>query len=102
MVRKNHKQQVITYENCIRKSNELSMAKLNKGLSLNQMQLLAYAIFSTQQNGKTDFNKVDFEKKFGHEKYQTKHAKDDSQRILDIKLRIEIGRELLSDRYKFT
>jgi len=98
MVRKNHKQQVITYENCIRKSNELSMAKLNKGLSLNQMQLLAYAIFSTQQNGKTDFNKVDFEKKFGLEKYQTKHAKDDSQRILDLKFSIE---DIENDRFEY-
>ena len=55
----------------LKKSNELSMAKLNQGLTLNQMQLLAYAIYSTQQDGKTEFIKADFEKKFGIEKYQT-------------------------------
>ncbi len=81
MVRRNGKQQVINYENSIRKSNELSMAKLNKGLTLNQMQLLAYAIYSTQQDGKTEFIKADFEKKFGLEKYQTKDAYIDSDKI---------------------
>ena len=33
----------------------LSMAKLSHGLTLQQMQLLAYAIYSTQQDGKTEF-----------------------------------------------
>ena len=42
------------------------------GLTLNQMQLLAYAIFSTQQDGKTKFHKADFEKKFGLSRYKTK------------------------------
>lgn len=89
MVRKNDKKQSFSYENAIKKSNELSMAKLSQGLTLNQMQLLAYAIYSTQQNGKTEFNKTDFEKKFTLEKYQTSHAKKDSQRILDLKFSIE-------------
>ena len=64
MGRRNEKKQIINYENSIKKSNELSMAKLSQGLTLNQMQLLAYAIYSTQQNGKTEFHKADFEKKF--------------------------------------
>lgn len=88
-MRKNGKQTIINYENSIKKSNELSMAKLNHGLSLNQMQLLAFAIFSTQQNGVTEFRKPDFERKFGIEKYQTRHARDDSERLLDLKVSTE-------------
>ena len=89
MVRKNEKKTLTNYENSIKKSNKLSMAKLNQGLTLNQMQLLAYAIYSTQQDGKTEFNKADFEEKFGIEKYQTRHAKEDAQRLLDLKFSIE-------------
>ncbi len=81
MARKNGKQQVISYENSIQKSNEISMAKLSQGLTLNQMQLLAYAIYSTQQDGKTKFIKADFEKKFSLEKYLTKHAKEDVPKL---------------------
>jgi plasmid replication initiation protein len=88
-MRKNGKKTLTNYENSIKKSNELSMAKLNQGLTLNQMQLLAYAIYSTQQDGKTEFNKVDFEGKFEIEKYQTRHAKEDAQRLLDLKFSIE-------------
>src|SRR3954463_13461355 len=57
------------------------MAKLNQGLTLNQMQLLAYAIYSTQQDGKTEFIKADFEKKFGIEKYKTTDAKEDVSKL---------------------
>lgn len=89
VTRKNEKKQVVSYENSIRKSNELSMSKLNQGLSLNEMQLLAYAIYSTQQDGKTEFHKAEFEKKFGIEKYQTSHAKKDAQSILNLKFSIE-------------
>ena len=62
------------------------MAKLNKGLTLNQMQLLSYAIFSTQKNGSTTFHKADFEKQFNIVKYRTNHAKVDSERLLDLKV----------------
>jgi hypothetical protein len=89
VVRKNEKKQLINYENSISKSKELSMAKINQGLTLNQMQLLAFAIYSTQKNGATEFHKADFEKKFGIEKYQTIHAKQDAQKLLDIKFSIE-------------
>ena len=47
----------------MKKSNELSLARLSHGLTLNQMQLLAYAVFATQKNGKIEFHKADFEKK---------------------------------------
>jgi plasmid replication initiation protein len=89
LVRKNEKRTLTNYENSIKKSNELSMAKLNQGLTLNQMQLLAYAIYSTQQDGKTEFNKADFEERFGIEKYQTRHAKEDAQRLLNLNFSIE-------------
>lgn len=81
-MRKNGKKElIINYENSIKKSNELSMAKLNNGLTLNQMQLLAYAIYATQQKNKTEFHKADFEKMFKIEKYQTKHAKEDVPKL---------------------
>ncbi|WP_256204392.1 replication initiation protein [Planococcus faecalis] len=73
----------------MQKSNEISMAKLNHGLTLNQMQLLAFAIYSTQQNGSTEFHKVDFERKFGIEKYQTVHAKQDAQKVMSIMFSVE-------------
>lgn len=83
MARKNDKTQVVSYENTVKKSNEFSMAKLNQGLTLNQMQLLAYAIYSTQQDGKTDFQKADFEKKFSLD-YKTEHAKEDARKLYDL------------------
>lgn len=113
MNRKNDKKQVVSYENSIKKSNELSMAKLNHGLTLNQMQLLAFAIYSTQQDGKTEFNKGDFEKKFNLEKYQTRHAKEDVMRVSSVQFSIEdlendyfeywnVFRSIKYDRGRFT
>lgn len=84
-MRKNEKKGLIDYENSISKSNELSMAKLNQGLTLNQMQLLAYSIFSTQKNGVTEFRKAEFEKKFGINHYKTKDALDDSDAVTSVK-----------------
>lgn len=43
-MRKNNKLHTINFENSIKKSNQLSMAKLSQGLSLNQLQLLYFAI----------------------------------------------------------
>ena len=83
MVRRNSKKQVFSYENSIKKSNDLSMAKLNQGLTLNQMQLLAFAIYSTQQDGKTKFQKADFEKKFALD-YKTEHAKEDVKKLYEL------------------
>ena len=85
MARKNSKTQLISHENSIKKSNELSMAKLNQGLTLNQMQLLAFSIYCTQQNGVTEFHKVDFEKKFGITKYKTDDARKDSDKVTSVK-----------------
>lgn len=98
MARKNGKIQAFSYENSIQKSNELSMAKLSQGLTLNQMQLLAYAIYSTQQDGKTTFIKADFEKKFNMDQYRTEDAYNDSERILDLKVSTQ---DLANDKFKF-
>ena len=98
MARKNDKKQVVSYENSIKKSNELSMAKLSHGLTLQQMQLLAYAIYSTQQDGKTEFRKADFEKKFGLSRYLTEDAYKDSDRIMSLKTSTE---DLENAKFKF-
>lgn len=84
-MRVNTKSKIISHENSIRKSNELSMGKLNQGLTLNQMQLLAFSIFSTQQNGVTEFHKADFEKKFKLSKYNTDDAKKDADKVISVK-----------------
>src|SRR5699024_9353206 len=81
MSRKSDKKLYIDYENSIKKSNEFSMAKLNHGLTLNQMQLLAYAIYCTQQDGSTEFIKADFERKFGIKRYKTDDAFIDSEKV---------------------
>lgn len=89
----------INYSNTIRKSNELSMAKLNQGLALNQMQLLAFAIFSTQQNGKTEFRKHEFQNKFGIKDYKTDDAYTDSQRLSILQFSTQ---DLENDKFSFT
>jgi len=43
--RLNKKEVLISNADSIKKSNELSTSKLNQGLTLNQMQLLSYAIY---------------------------------------------------------
>ncbi|TRM08321.1 replication initiation protein [Lentibacillus cibarius] len=98
MARKNSKKQLFDNENSIKKSNELSMAKLSHGLTLNQMQLLAYAIYATQQDGKTQFHKVDFEKKFSLTKYNTEDAYQDSDKITSLKFSVE---DLNNNKFRF-
>lgn len=98
MVRKNEKMQIVNYENTIKKSNEISLAKLNHGLTLNQIQLLAFSIFCTQQNGNTEFHKADFEKKFNLTKYNTKEARDDSEKLIGLKVSTE---DLENEKFKF-
>lgn len=98
MVRVNEKKQIVNYNNSIRKSNELSMAKLSYGLTLNQMQLLAFAIYCTQQNGVTEFHKADFEKKFGLAKYKTIDAKKDSDKVTSVKFSTV---DLENEKFKF-
>jgi plasmid replication initiation protein len=98
MVRKNNKKQLTSSVDSIRKSIEFSMAKLNQGLTLNQMQLLAYTIYATQQNGgATQFTKSEFEKKFNIE-YKADRAKEDVQRLLRLQASIE---DLANDYFEY-
>lgn len=99
MVRKNDKKEVIDYNNSIKKSNELSMAKMNQGLSLNQMQLFAYAIFSTQKDGKTEFRKHEFEKKFNINQLRPNDAMDDAYSLLDLKIELRDEKKEKSSGY---
>lgn len=62
------------------------------------MQLLAYAIYSTQQDGKTEFIKADFEKRFNLEKYFTKHAREDATIISRLQFSIE---DLENDYFEY-
>lgn len=86
-------------ESSIKKSNEISMAELNYGLCLNQMQLLAYAIYSTQQDGKTEFQKHEFQKKFGIEQYRTEDAYKDGKAVKRLEVSVK---DLENDYFRFT
>lgn len=84
-------------ESVVKKSNELSLARINHGLTLNQTQLLAFAIFATQKTGKTEFHKADFEKKFELERYKTSQAKADAKKLLSL----QVGKEVDSEKWSF-
>lgn len=99
MGRENGKEHLVSYENSIKKSNEFSMAKLNHGLSLNQMQLLAYAIYCTQQDGSTKFIKADFERKFGLSRYKTDDAYKDSEKVSALRYSTQ---NLEAKKFRFT
>lgn len=75
-MRKNAKKQATTSVSTISKSNELSLSQLNDGLTLRQMQLLAFAIYCTQQKAVTTFAKHELEK-FYAQQYLTAEIKDD-------------------------
>lgn len=99
MGRRNKKNREITYKNSIKKSNQISMAKLNQGLTLNQMQLLAYAIYSTQNDGKTEFKKHNFQKKFDITQYRTEDAYKDSDEISQLRFS---AIDLENEEFSFT
>src|SRR5699024_2689000 len=71
---------------------------LNQGLTLNQMQLLAYAIFSTQQNGETYFRKHEFQEKFGIKHYKTNDAFEDSDKVTALRFSTQ---DLDNDKFSF-
>ena len=99
MSRKNNKIVLNSEGNSIKKSNELSIAKMNEGLTLNQMQLFAYAIFSTQQDGKTEFRKYEFEKKFNISQLRPTDAMDDAYSLLDLKIELRDAKKEKSSGY---
>jgi len=82
--RNNNKTTLVTEKNSIMKSNDFSVAKLNQGLSLKQMQLLVFAILSTQKDGKTKFNKHEFQDQFEISKYNTANARKDVEKLFDL------------------
>lgn len=84
MSRNNNKTTLVTEKNSIMKSNDFSVAKLNQGLSLKQMQLLVFAILSTQKDGKTKFNKHEFQDQFEISKYNTANARKDVEKLFDL------------------
>lgn len=98
MGRKNKKTQLISYEDAIKKSNDFSMAKLSHKLTLNQMQLLAYMIYSTQKDKKTEFIKADFEKKFNLGEYRKEEAKNDSRKLFDLEFSLD---NLEADEFEY-
>lgn len=96
---KSNKELLQSQENCIKKSNEISMAELNYGLSLNQMQLLAFAIYSTQKDGKTEFKKHELQQKFNINQYRTEDAYRDSKEISNLQISVK---DLDNDYFEFT
>lgn len=86
-MRKNTKKQVIT-DQIISKSNELSLSQLNTGLTLRQMQLLAFAIYCTQRKETTLFSKSEVEKFYGLPKYSTAEAKRDVEALMSLDVQI--------------
>lgn len=96
-MRRNEKRHVADFGNSVQKSNALSVAKLSYGLSLNQTQLLAYAVFATQQDGRTEFHKSDFEKKFELD-YKTAHAKEDARKLYELGFSVE---DLENDYFEY-
>lgn len=75
------------------------MAKLNQGLTLNQMQLLAFAIYCTQTNGNTEFQKKEFQEKFGMAYYHTDDAFNDSDKLASLRFSTS---DLEKKKFRFT
>ncbi|MBQ0139851.1 MAG: replication initiation protein [Kurthia sp.] len=98
MPRKNEKKQLINYETSIQKSNALSMAKFNQGLTLSQTQFFAFSIFKTNEKGESVFNKSEFEEKFGLTKYNTADAKRDVKKLYNLSFSTE---DLEQDKYSY-
>lgn len=97
-MRKNEKQQLVSLDNTIKKSNDFALSKMKKGLTILQFQLFSFAIYSTQKNGKTSFSKAEFEQFFGLSKYNTKEASSDAEKLMDLKISME---DLSNDNFKY-
>ena len=99
MARKNDKKQLVSYENSIKKSNEFSMASLNHGLTLNQMQLLAYCYLLHATRRQHRVYKADFERKFGLKRYKTEDAYKDSEKVSALRYSTQ---NLEEKKFRFT
>lgn len=74
----------IDSDNAIQKSNALSTSLFSFGLTLNQTQLLAFAIYCTQKNNINSFNKSDFEQKFNIKQLRSNLAIDDAEQLFKL------------------
>lgn len=97
MKKSNRKKILIRLENSVLKSNELSLASFSPGLTMNQMQLMMYAIYCTQATDTTAFTKVSFESKFDR-RYNTADAVEDALALLGLKFGLL---EEKKDKFKF-
>lgn len=68
----------------IKKSNELSTARLLQGLSLNQMQIFSYCILRTQKDGLSTFQKSELENMFDITRYNSQKAYDDAKALFQM------------------
>lgn len=75
------------------------MSKLNNGLTLQQMQLLSFAIYSSQKKTNTSFHKHEFEKYFDISKYPSKSASEDAKKLMDLK--IAATEDLSNDEFDY-
>ena len=84
--------------NLYKKSNQLSLVQMNEGLTLNEMQLLAFTIYKTQHYESTTFRKSDFQKYFNLEKFNTYMAYKTSKKIM--KTMVEL-KDIENDYFEF-
>lgn len=93
-------EKVISFDisNSFKKSNTLSLAKLNHGLTLNQTQLLSFAIYNTQHSKETHFYKDDFEEKFGLQQYRPEYAYEDVDKLMEVRFSTQ---DLSNDSFDF-
>ncbi len=81
MAIENDKKVEINYDTAIKKSNELSLAKLSHGMTLQQTQLLSFSIYRTGKERKAVFKRKEFMDCFGIKDYKTNQAKSDIERM---------------------
>ena len=65
------------------------MAQISKGLTLQQTQLIAYAIHKTQQDGVSSFSKREAENQMG-KKMMTRDLKRDAAALMDIRISLTL------------
>lgn len=73
----------VLFKDEIKKSNELSTAQMMQGLNINQMRMLAYAIYKTQQENGISFTLGEFEKRFNIQ-YPSKDADKDAKDLFNL------------------
>lgn len=87
---KNLKTVNVAADTLYKKSNKISMAQISKGLTLQQTQIIAYAIHKTQQDGTSSFQKKDIERQLG-KKMTTQGLKRDTAALMDLKFSLTLA-----------